>query len=227
MNKLEADSAYQKLKRKRRELLTANAQDPAIAEVSAEMEKRQKQIANRIIGEYADEMKSLKSLAGDLKIERFGFFTDFAGGLTMEYVNKNFSNSRVYNSGLWVTTGANYKNGWTILGLARYLYNPEKIFADDLNTIKQSNVSTFDAGARIIYGHPDSRFSISTEAIYRSVLNKNTIDPSWRFILNADYDIGNNTRLTFIFGRAFNGTVSKDGNVVAALNFLKGLGNSR
>ena len=145
----------------------------------------------------------------------------------MEYVNKNFSNSRVYNSGLWVTTGANYKNGWTILGLARYLYNPEKIFADDLNTIKQSNVSTFDAGARIIYGHPDSRFSISTEAIYRSVLNKNTIDPSWRFILNADYDIGNNTRLTFIFGRAFNGTVSKDGNVVAALNFLKGLGNSR
>jgi hypothetical protein len=59
------------------------------------------------------------------------------------------------------------------------------------------------------------------------VLTKNTIDPSWRWVLNAEYDIGNNQRLTFFFGRAFNGTTTKDGNVIAALNFLKGLGNRR
>ena len=44
---------------------------------------------------------------------------------------------------------------------------------------------------------------------------------------SADYDLGNNRKLTVAFGRDFDGTVSKSGNVIAALNFLAGFGNRK
>ena len=180
-----------------------------------------------IIETYDETLKRLEKEAASFKIERFGFFIDFAGGVSLEYINRTFNNSRVYNAGAWLTFGANYQNGLSVMGITRFLQNPGKVFADDQGVLKNQDVSTFDAGARIIYSAAGTRFSASTEAIYRSVLTKNTIDPSWRWVLNAEYDIGNNQRLTFFFGRAFNGATTKDGNVIAALNFLKGLGNRR
>jgi Tol biopolymer transport system component len=46
-------------------------------------------------------------------------------------------------------------------------------------------------------------------------------------VFNAAYDIGQNQQLTFSFGRNFDGTITKDGNLIAALNFVKGFGASR
>jgi hypothetical protein len=227
--KLEADSIYQGLKKDRQVILgeKMDPDHPDVLAVSAKMERRLEKLKEQIISSYTEELAKLEKAAASFKVERFGFFIDFAGGISLEYINRTFNNSRVYNAGAWLTFGANYQNGISLMGITRYLENPKKVFADDLGVLKNEDVSTFDAGARIIYNHPASRFSISTEAIYRSVLTKNTIDPSWRWVLNAEYDIGNNQRLTFFFGRAFNGATSKDGNVIAALNFLKGLGNSR
>lgn len=224
---LEKDSTYQQLRRQRQQLLLQDPDNPDAAQISELMRKRQDQVVGELSGGYKEELEALKKLASTFRIQRYGFFLDFAGGMSMEYVNRSFNGARVYNGGAWVSTGANYRNGWTIMALARYLYNPRKIFADDLGTIKQRNLSTFDAGGRVVYEHPESRFSLSGEAIYRSVLTRNTIDPSWRLILNAEYDLRNNTRLTFLFGRSFDGTISRSGNVVAALNFLKGLGGIR
>ena len=133
----------------------------------------------------------------------------------------------MYNAGVWLNFGANYQNGFSLMGITRFFQNPDKVFTESNGTYNSANISTLDAGARIVYDHPGSRFSLSTEAIYRSVLTKNTIDPSWRWVMNAEYDIGNNQRLTLLFGRAFNGTTTSDGNVIAALNFLKGIGNYR
>ena len=227
--KLEADSIYQGLKKERQVKLgeKMDPDHPDVLAVSAKMEIRMEKVKEQIISSYTEELAKLEKAAASFKVERFGFFIDFAGGLSLEYINRTFNNSRVYNAGAWLTFGANYQNGLSLMGITRFLENPKKVFADDLGVLKNEDVSTFDAGARIIYNHPASRFSISTEAIYRSVLTKNTIDPSWRWVLNAEYDIGNNQRLTFFFGRAFNGATSKDGNVIAALNFLKGLGNFR
>ena len=69
--------------------------------------------------------------------------------------------------------------------------------------------------------------SFSAEAIYRSVLGKSVIDPSWRLVLNAEYNLGANRKLTFAFGRDFDGTISKAGNLIAAINFIAGFGNDR
>lgn len=230
---LDTSSVYQALAEARRNKLVANGgniNDPEVIAISKKMTELQESFRTKIIeGRQVlqNRLALLKQKAQSFKIERFGFFIDFAGGLTLEYVDKMFSQSNVHNGGAWLTFGGNYESGFSILGLARYLYNPDKIFADDAGVIKISNVSTLDAGARVIYNSPMSRFALSGEGVYRSVLNKNTIDPSWRLVLNAEYDLGNNQRLTFAFGRHFSGAITKGGNVIAALNFLKGFGNKR
>ncbi|WP_449401612.1 hypothetical protein [Chryseobacterium wanjuense] len=65
---------------------------------------------------------------------------------------------------------------------------------------------------------------MSGECIYRSILNKSDYESSWKFLLNFEYEVAKNQRLTFSFGRDFDGEYKKDGNVIVALNLLIGLG---
>ncbi len=46
-------------------------------------------------------------------------------------------------------------------------------------------------------------------------------------VFNADYAIWKNQKLTFSFGKNFDGAISKGGNLIAALTFLAGFGNKR
>ena len=66
--------------------------------------------------------------------------------------------------------------------------------------------------------------------MYRSILgNQETaekIEPSWRATLNAEYEINSRLKLTFAFGRDFNGTITKSGNVVSFLNLLMSFGGT-
>jgi len=230
---LESNAAYQSLAEARRNKIRENGgnmSDPELLAINKKMEALQEELRNGIVSQKESiysRLALLKTKAEAFKIERFGFFIDFAGGATLEYVDKIFSQSNIHNAGAWLTFGGNYESGWTILGITRYLFNPKKIFADAAGVLKTGDISTFDAGARVIYNHPKSKFALSGEGIYRSVLNNDLVDPSWRFVMNAEYDLGNNQRLTFAFGRHFSGTVTKGGNVIAALNFLKGFGNRR
>ncbi len=172
------------------------------------------------------ELKNeIKTMASSFQIERTGFSWDINGGISTEFRDKSFSNSKVYNLGLWTNFGFTTKKGFALLGLARYLYNPDKIFALDNQINDIDNIATFDAGARLAYSKPQSKFSFSFESIYRSVLSSDTIDPSWKMILNTDYSLLKNQKLTFSFGRDFDGTISKDGNLIAALSFIAGFGN--
>ena len=171
--------------------------------------------------------KNLKRLATGLKITRKGPFLDFATGLVLDFPDDRFDNSRVAKAGAWLTGGyENGAKGLSVLGIGRYLYQPDKIFADDSGKIKSKNISTLDGGARLAYTGAQGKFSVSAEAIYRSVLNDNVIKPSWRFTFNAEYSVGFNQKLTFALGRNFNGTITKNGNLIAALNFIKGFGGT-
>ncbi len=169
-----------------------------------------------------------KKAATSVKSERKGFFLDFSGGFALDFPGNRFNNSKVYRGGIWFTGGhENGNSGLSVLAIARYLYNPETIFADSENLLKGDNVSTFDMGARMILDASQQKLSFSTEAIYRSVLGNERVKPSWRLVFNAGYDIGFNKKISFAFGRDFDGTISKGGNLVAALNFIAGFGTDR
>ena len=182
----------------------------------------------KIKSNLADAITELQKYSMGMKIERIGFFLDFASGFALDFPDNKFDKSLVSKAGAWLTGGYESGNkGFSFLGIGRYLYQPDKIFADDSGKIKTKNISTFDAGARVALNAFQGKFSLNAEAIYRSVLNKNVIKPSWRFTFNAEYSVGLNQKITFAFGRNFNSTITKDGNLIAALNFIKGFGSNK
>jgi hypothetical protein len=181
----------------------------------------------KIVKNNADYTE-LKKSAREFSIEREGPFLDFAGGFAVRFPTNDLAYSFAEKAGTWVTGGyEGGNNSLSIYGVARYLYQPEKIFADTTNSISSKNISTLDMGVRVLYATKEDKFNLSFESIYRSVLNKSIVDPSWRLVFSAEYDLGFNQKLTFNFGRDYNGVISKDGNLIAALNFIAGFGNKR
>lgn len=164
----------------------------------------------------------------ELKFNRKGFFLDFSAGSVLDFKEQTFNRSKISKSGAWLTGSYDTGKNWNYLGIARYLYQPDKILADETGLIDNKNISTFDSGFRLIYKEMEKqKLSISTEGIYRSVLNKNAIDPSWRVVLNASYDLGDNQVLTLTFGKDFDNSLIKEDNLITSLNYIIGLGAKR
>jgi hypothetical protein len=172
--------------------------------------------------------ETLRNYTKNMKFEREGGFLDFNTGIALDFPDNKFDNSLVSKAGAWFTGGYESGNkGISILGITRYLFQPDKIFADDSSKIKTANISTFDFGAKAAFNGLDGKFSFSTEIIYRSVLNANTIKPTYRLVFNIEYDLLANQKITFAFGKNFDGTINKSGNLIAALNFVRGFGSGK
>ncbi|MDR0793610.1 MAG: hypothetical protein LBE82_09910 [Chitinophagaceae bacterium] len=176
--------------------------------------------------EISSLLDSVSNYAKNFDNTRTGWSLDFAGGTSLDFRNNQFNNSKVYNAGAWLTGGYNGKH-LSFLGLLRYLKNPDKIYALDNLPDTLGNISTFDWGGKLLYAADKSKYTFGVEWIHRSVLSSNTIKPSYRLVFNADYAIWQNQKLTFSFGKNFDGTITKSGNLIAALTFLTGFGNKR
>ncbi len=169
-----------------------------------------------------------KKAATAFKTERAGFFLDFSGGMALDFPDNRFNNSNVYRAGMWLTGGhENGNKGISSLFIIRYLYNPTTLFAAPVGFRIGGKLSTLDMGGRFLLDVSNEKFVLSTETLYRSILGKTTVDPSWRFVMNAEYDLGSNRKLTFAFGRDFDGTISKGGNLIAMINLIAGFGGDR
>ena len=200
------------------------------AEINSKIESKIEQLFNN--QDSSDKFKTLdskiKKLASEFQLARVGFSWEVSGGVSNEFRQKDFNNSKIYNAGLWTTMGYTWEKSGAILGIIRYLYNPDKVFALDNTANVIENSSTFDAGLRYIVGDSQSKFNGSLEAIYRSVpSNIDVIDSSWRLMLNLDYSILKNQKLTFSFGRNYDGTTIKNNNLIATIGTVFGFGNKR
>lgn len=206
------------------------AEDPKSEFAKNELEKSKlnKGFKKEIQAELAKQSRLEADLQEEAKTftgNREGLSVDIAGGVSTEFREKRFDNSKIFNSGIWSTFGYNWANGSSILGLARYLYNPDEVFALDNMKNSITNLSTFDTGLRFIFSK--GKFGGGAEALYRSILTSGTAKPSWRLVANADYALADNQKIIFSFGRNFDGTITKNGNLVAALTLLFGFGTSR
>jgi hypothetical protein len=156
-----------------------------------------------------------KAIASAFPTERKGVFLDFTTGLVADFPDNRFNNSFVNKAGAWLTGGyENGNRGITSMFIVRYLRQPDVS-------------STLDAGARFLLSTLDDKFTLSGEALYRSVLGHSVLDPSWRLVLNTEYAVAKNRKITFSFGRNFDGALSTGGNLVAAVNFIAGFGGER
>jgi hypothetical protein len=204
-------------------ILLRSLKDSIAAAINAEIADSSAKITALAIA-----LSDLQKYTKGMKVERRGLFLDFATGLALDFPDNKFNYSLVSKAGAWLTGGYESGNqGFSFLGIGRYLYQPDKIFADDTGRISTKNISTFDAGARVALNAFQGKFSVNAEAIYRSVLNDNVIKPNWRFTFNAEYSVGINQKITFAFGKNFDGTVTKSGNLIAAINFIRGFGSNK
>lgn len=173
--------------------------------------------------EEEGKILEITKIAQNIKLERYGYFLDMSMGTVLDFRNNKFNNTQITKVGAWLTGGYNWKNHpSTLIFMARYLYNPDSPLANP--ELKKENLSTLDVGSRLVLKLANERFLMSGECIYRSILNKSDYQSSWKYVLNFEYEVAKNQRLTFSFGRNFEGEYEKKGNLIVALNLLVGLG---
>ncbi len=186
---------------------------------------RLKQLNDSVYTSLQDDYEKVKAMIKKIDIDRYGWKLDFAVGASDNFPQQVFDSVKLDKAGAWFTGGYSTQSGFSALGIVRYLFSPDKVYADENGVLNRDDLSTLDGGVRVLYDGTSSNFTFSGEAIYRSVLNKTDVKPTWRFTINADYEISPAKILTFAFGRDFDGKFNKGGNVIAAINFVMGFGN--
>ncbi|ROI02047.1 hypothetical protein EGI16_14250 [Chryseobacterium sp. G0240] len=189
----------------------------------AELEKDKPSDVNNL----SNNVAAIKEVLQGFSMTRTGFLWDFAGGTSVQFRDKQFDNSRIYNAGIWTILGYAFQKSGTPLFLMRYMYNPknEWVTTEDFNP--QGNFSTFDAGVKYEYTPKDSKFTGSFEGLYRSFISGSDLKPTWKCVLNLNYEIFPNQHLTLSLGKDFDNNIIKKGNVIAGLSFLSGIGSKR
>jgi hypothetical protein len=177
---------------------------------------------SEVLKANAEEIKSV-----NFKINRIGFLWDFAGGTSVQFKEKKFNSSKIYNAGLWTVLGYSFEKSGTPLFLLRYMYNPKSDWMTVEDFKPDGNFSTFDAGVKYEYSPKDSNFTGSLEGLYRSFISGSDLKPTWKCVLNLDYAIFANQHLTLSLGKDFDNNIIKKGNVIAGISFLSGIGTKR
>jgi len=221
-----------------REKLKKNHQDPdtstelnnLVTEFNDLMETMMRNLENSRKDDENNFVKNsvlIKEKLKDFSIVRTGFLWDLAGGTSIQFKEKQFNNSKIYNAGLWTVMGYAFEKSGTPLFLLRYMYNPKADWMTTEDFKPDGNFSTFDAGVKYEYSPKDSKFTGSLEGLYRSFISGSDLKPTWKCVLNLDYAIFANQHLTLSLGKDFDNNIIKKGNVIAGLSFLSGIGTKR
>jgi hypothetical protein len=173
-------------------------------------------------------LDSIKKVGESIDFTRYGWKLDLAGGMSYFFPKQVYSNGGLNNAGAWLTGGYEEEESHiSFLGIARYLYNPKQAYADPNDILKQTDLSTYDMGMRLLAASKNNKFTLGGEIVYRSVLNTSLLKSSYHYSINADYQVGKNQIISFNFGRDFDGTINKGGTLLTALNYIIGFGSTK
>lgn len=174
----------------------------------------------------------LSALAKSIKFTRYGWKLDVAGAWAVSFPTQDFDNREVNRFAIWVNGGYETKKDaagghWSILGVIRYLQNYSEPFKDANDQLVLANNRYTDIGVRAIHTFKD-KVSLSAEIINRENRDEEKpIKSSIRYSFNLNYQLPDNTIVSFTYGKDFDGAIKKDGNLIASLNLIKGLGSKR
>lgn len=235
-----SDSDIIKWEAQKKKLLEQGGNDPATVEMI--MASKEYKELERLIDERGEVLKTvletsnpeiveselkIKAVYKKFKINRTGFLWDIAGGTGIQFRNKEFGNSRIYNAGIWTVLGYAIPKAGTPLLLVRYMYNPDNNWMTMDGYERIGNFSILDAGLKYEYSPKDSKFTGSIEGLYRSFVSGSGMKPTWKFVVNLDYMVLPNQHLTLSLGKDFDNTLIKNGNAIAALSLVSGIGSKR
>lgn len=225
------DSIYQRLDKQVQALSSKGSLTPAEESVKesmlAALDEASRRIEAAAVAQVEKQLTATQKALENEPLRRYGCKVDLSAGVAWNFADARFGNGKLFRAGVWLTGGYEWQRGGSLLFIARYLQNPDKVFADDWHVLGTTNVGTFDMGAKYTYSALQSPFSASTEFIYRSALSQTLLPSSWRWTANLNYEVAKNTVLTLAVGRDFDRTFKQDGNVIALLNLIKGFGSTR
>lgn len=179
-----------------------------------------------------EKINTLKELEQPIVPVRKGFFLNVAAGTIIKYDNFKVRSSSLTNNSLWLNVGfdgfktdSTDKSHFSIIALSRFIANN----ADELYKSGNSEKhTTWDNGLKLAFTTADQKFSLSGEAIRRDFLKINTGQTFvYKYVFNIDWAVAKNARLTLSYGRDFSNHLTKDGNVIGFINFVKGLFNKK
>ena len=204
--------------------------DPATSDAEREINVKLadaiiKLIALEISNETEDSRKSLEKVAKRMDFTRKGFKLDFNAAASFNFPDQIYSNGTSDKIAAWLTASYDVSDVFSFLGIARFLHNADETFINDQNIMAIEDLSLFNAGFKLQYEKGD--FSFSGEYLFQNAINNDNIDSGNKFLLNAKYVVSKNLVLALSFGRDFNNNITQDGNVISALNFIKGFGSKR
>ncbi|MBK7938043.1 MAG: hypothetical protein IPJ82_13550 [Lewinellaceae bacterium] len=184
-------------------------------------------IADEVVAGFAEaDMAEIRDTIAQMVFRRYGFFCDIAGGAAWRFPGNTIGNAGIDRFGFWTTFGYLTKKDINIVATARLTNYQDQAFIDqETGILDEGNNLYFDAGARLIYRR--NRLGLSAEAVMRQPLNNSGVDGTSRAAFSLDYQLQENRVLNFTFGKNFDGTVEKGGNLIAVVNFLMGFGGKR
>jgi len=179
-------------------------------------EKIEDEIKTELTEPFSAEAENIRSILGTLQVRRIGWKIDFAGGLMFDFVQQKFNKGEFNRYGIWLNGGYEWTN-FSTLGVFRFLAVP-----------KNSGFNCIDIGSRFIYDN-QRKFAISLEGICRKFSNSDEYSNQWRAALIFDYYFGENKKISFTFGKNFDGRIkfSEEGDLITAINLLFGFGTER
>ncbi|MGE5812797.1 MAG: hypothetical protein ACM339_14910 [Ignavibacteria bacterium] len=192
-------------------------------EVKAVEEKlrlRNEKIENEIDAElkapFLSEAEIIRNIVSSLQLRRIGWKLDFAGGILVNFPGQKFNKGEFNRYGLWLNGGYEWTN-FSGLGVFRFSADP-----------KNSGLNSYDIGGRFIYDNL-RMFAFSAEGIFRKLSGPVTDDSQWRAAIIIDYYFGENKKISFTFGKNFEGQTgfNTGGDLITAVNLLFGFGTER
>ncbi|MEO8587947.1 MAG: hypothetical protein ABI432_01140 [Flavobacteriales bacterium] len=216
------------------QLIQERADFQALLDEQAQLDEtrrvRQREISDEVRADRAlaeQDAARLMDAVEHFKIKRVGFKCDLAGGLVLGFEEHRLDQSRMTKAGGWITAGWETEKNIGIFFLTRFMVNPDNVFVNEAGTLAMAEIHNLDVGARLAFDPGRSNLTFSAEAVYRQVQADLGIEPNWRFVTNAEYDLRANRKLALSFGKNFDGLVTKDGNLITAINLLLGFGSTR
>ena len=178
----------------------------------------------------------LSQLSNQTSFRRYGFTMDWAAGTVIDFPDSSFNRSYLSKFATWLTFGYEGQNGSNIMFLVRYAANFNRFYRNDLNqVVKDIDIGDLDLGLRLYKDFTD-KLTLSAEYINRlpfyndnNYTSNHVSTPSRtdKYDFSLNYKVGKNQNLSFTYGKNFDNTVVKSGNLIAAVNYMIGLGSAR
>jgi hypothetical protein len=178
----------------------------------------------------------LSQFASQTSFRRYGFSMDWAAGTVVDFDDSAFNRSYLSKFATWLTFGYEGHNGSNVMFLMRYAANFNRFYRNDLNlVVKDIDIGDLDMGLRL-YKDFNDKLTLSVEYINRLPFYSNSNYISNRvstplrtdkYDFSLNYKVGKNQNLSFTYGKNFDNKVTKTGNLIAAVNYMIGLGSAR